>query len=580
MTITKKISYSSSAILFFMALFVGTAVWFSQKNAIIKQKDLLLSDLQKQIEIRVEAHKKILQFIFTNDRRTTGVAAYVANNAIIRNGLRKGQLDLIGGELKSICLQNDIDFIVIFDHSGVYYSSNPANITHKTAEKHFRDLPHFQTFQDDFHDEDTTKESRSVGSYEKWTISTFSDYMIDIEGLTGIVDLAVDAISGNNIYEIIGYVLVGKNISSQSGPLKDHWSMTGHFSMLTDGVTPISWVGLPGQKKDITLALDSPSTHKRGQDDLTLQFFETSYHANYFPLKNFFGEVVASVYTGESNEALNRQIDRIEQQALESIDQLRIILLLLILAAFFVSVIVMSIIGRKIAAPIVAASKAAQKIAAGDLNHSLPSSVDDETRLLNRSLNEMISSLHNLRNENERIQDVLTHEATHDTLTGVLSRGAILDVFNRELARAKREKSDVFVGLCDIDFFKRVNDNYGHQVGDDVLCGFTKSILNIIRPYDFLGRYGGEEFLIVITQSAKTAGEEFFERIRASIAKDKIITRSSEIDITVSIGVSCSNGYETADEIIAAADKALYKAKDNGRNLVVFADRIISSDAV
>ena len=411
MTITKKINYSSSAIIFVMALFVVTAVWFFQKNAIIEQKEILLDDLHKQIDMRVGAYKKILQFIFENDRRTTAVATYVAHNAIIRDGLIDGRLDLIGGELKSVCLQNDMDFIVIFEHSGNYFASGPAGITHKIAEDHFRDLPHFQTFQDDFDDEDTVEESRSVGSYEKWTRDILVDYMIDVEGATGIIDLAVDVIPGNNAHEIIGYVLVGKNISGQAGPLKDFWSMTGNFSILADGLTPISWAGLPGQKNDIALSLDSLKTRNHDRGDLTLKLFETAYHADYFPVKNFFGDVIASVYTGESDEALISQINRIEQQAVESIDKLRIILMLLILVALIVSMVIMSIIGKKIAAPIVAASNAAQKIAAGDLDHSLRESADDETGLLNKSLNRMISSLRNLRNDNKRILDDLQKES-------------------------------------------------------------------------------------------------------------------------------------------------------------------------
>jgi len=175
-----------------------------------------------------------------------------------------------------------------------------------------------------------------------------------------------------------------------------------------------------------------------------------------------------------------------------------------------------------------------------------------------------------------KAKNALTYEATHDPLTGVLNRRAILEALNRELARAKRKKLELCIGLCDVDFFKRVNDNYGHQVGDDVLCGFVKAIRGIIRPYDFLGRYGGEEFLIVITESTKTAREGLFERVRAEIAEHKIITRSDEVDITVSIGVSGSKGDETADEMLAAADEALYKAKDNGRNQVVFADQMVS----
>jgi two-component system cell cycle response regulator len=115
-----------------------------------------------------------------------------------------------------------------------------------------------------------------------------------------------------------------------------------------------------------------------------------------------------------------------------------------------------------------------------------------------------------------------------------------------------------------------VNDKYGHQVGDDALCSFIKAIQNTLRPYDLLGRYGGEELLLVMPDSTMSAEEGLYERLRAKIADNKMMTRSGGVSITVSIGITSSTGDETVEAMIAKADAALYRAKENGRNQVVF----------
>jgi diguanylate cyclase (GGDEF)-like protein/PAS domain S-box-containing protein len=166
----------------------------------------------------------------------------------------------------------------------------------------------------------------------------------------------------------------------------------------------------------------------------------------------------------------------------------------------------------------------------------------------------------------------LKHEATHDPLTGALNRRAILDILSKELIRAKRRNTKLSIGLCDIDHFKLVNDKYGHQVGDDVLCSFIKAIQNTLRPYDILGRYGGEEFLLVMPDSTMSTEEGLYERLRAKIADNKMMTRSGGVSITVSIGITSSTGDETVEAMIAKADTALYRAKENGRNQLAFTD--------
>ena len=164
----------------------------------------------------------------------------------------------------------------------------------------------------------------------------------------------------------------------------------------------------------------------------------------------------------------------------------------------------------------------------------------------------------------------LAHDATHDFLTGTLNRRAIIENLKNELARARRRHTTLSIGLCDIDHFKQVNDTYGHLVGDDVLCGFVKAIMHVLRPYDLLGRYGGEEFLIIVPDSSGSVEENIYERIRVAIADNKIKTTSGDIGITISIGVTNSRKNNTADAMLSSADTALYKAKQHGRNRVVF----------
>ena len=105
----------------------------------------------------------------------------------------------------------------------------------------------------------------------------------------------------------------------------------------------------------------------------------------------------------------------------------------------------------------------------------------------------------------------------------------------KELTRATRRNSGLSIGLCDIDHFKHINDKYGHQLGDDVLCSLVKTIQNSLRPYDLVGRYGGEEFLFVISDSTGLAEEGIYERVRAKIADHKMITRSGEISPKTSV---------------------------------------------
>ena len=171
---------------------------------------------------------------------------------------------------------------------------------------------------------------------------------------------------------------------------------------------------------------------------------------------------------------------------------------------------------------------------------------------------------------------VLAHQATYDSLTGLLNRWAILERLREELARAERDGSLLAIGMCDIDHFKLVNDTYGHQTGDDVLSGFAQILREVPRVYDSVGRMGGEEFLVIAPMKAGTGGISLFERICRRVAESEIATRSGPLSVTMSIGVACLADGNTVEAILEAADAALYLAKDQGRNRVVSATERIA----
>jgi two-component system, cell cycle response regulator len=167
-------------------------------------------------------------------------------------------------------------------------------------------------------------------------------------------------------------------------------------------------------------------------------------------------------------------------------------------------------------------------------------------------------------------REALAHQATHDSLTGMLNRRAILDCLDRELARAGRHGDTLAVGVCDIDHFKRVNDTYGHQTGDDVLCGLVQILREDLRNYDSVGRMGGEEFLLITPMKERADPMSMFDRLCMTVAESKIATRSGALSVTVSIGVTFATAGSTVDAILGVADTALYRAKAQGRNRAVY----------
>jgi two-component system, cell cycle response regulator len=169
-------------------------------------------------------------------------------------------------------------------------------------------------------------------------------------------------------------------------------------------------------------------------------------------------------------------------------------------------------------------------------------------------------------------RDELQSVAAHDSLTALWNRGAILDLLRGEISRRKRSLDALGVIMADIDHFKKINDTHGHLVGDAVLQEVARRLALSLRRYDSVGRYGGEEFLLVLPACNAPNSLTSAERLRHCIADQPVQTSAGQIPVTLSLGVaSVEQGEkETPDceAFLRRADEALYVAKDRGRNRV------------
>ena len=186
----------------------------------------------------------------------------------------------------------------------------------------------------------------------------------------------------------------------------------------------------------------------------------------------------------------------------------------------------------------------------------------EELELLSLLAHHVVSTLDNAR---------LFESATRDSLTGLLRRGVILDVLEKELRRAVRHGRSLVIGMVDLDHFKAINDSYGHLNGDAVLRSVSSKLRAGLRRTDSIGRYGGEEFLFVLPETEIEGAVGVAEKIRALVeAKGLVMDDGSRVQPTISIGLSAVGPGEmlTARELISAADRSLYAAKQAGRNRV------------
>ncbi len=174
----------------------------------------------------------------------------------------------------------------------------------------------------------------------------------------------------------------------------------------------------------------------------------------------------------------------------------------------------------------------------------------------------------------QELNEMLNVQAITDSLTGILNHGAVLKRLREEVARSLRDGKPLGVIMSDIDYFKHVNDTYGHETGDVVLVETAGRISSICRPYDVVGRYGGEEFLIVLPGTGIAETRRIAERIRKAMAAEPFHSEKADITVTMSLGVFAATAGPAMNPgmLVRMADNALYRAKNNGRNRVAVAD--------
>ncbi|MEH6448780.1 MAG: diguanylate cyclase [Oleispira sp.] len=177
-----------------------------------------------------------------------------------------------------------------------------------------------------------------------------------------------------------------------------------------------------------------------------------------------------------------------------------------------------------------------------------------------------------LQDELNQAKEAMAFQANYDELTGLMNRRAVMKAIELEIERSKRSLQPLYICMCDIDHFKKINDTHGHLVGDAVLKEIAQRFNTSLRPYDLCGRYGGEEFLIILN-SEESNVQSLFERVRQTIADKPFKHEQAAISVTISCGVtlySPPTDERNSTQLLTDADTALYEAKNTGRNRTVF----------
>jgi diguanylate cyclase (GGDEF)-like protein len=254
--------------------------------------------------------------------------------------------------------------------------------------------------------------------------------------------------------------------------------------------------------------------------------------------------------------------------------ELRNIFLALVAALVLVVTAVAFQMGRSIVLPLQRLIRAADRVAAGDLEVTLSATRNDELGHLTQVFNQMTDRLRRSHAEimaaNEAMQqqnEVLKTLSITDSLTGLYNRSKLDSILTDQLARFKRSHRPFTLLMLDVDHFKTLNDTYGHISGDEILAAVARILLQSIRSIDYAARYGGDEFIIILTETSAELAWKTAERVRSQVEALHPTVKGTEIALTVSLGIVESQPEDmTATEVFARADHALYEAKRGGRN--------------
>lgn len=187
-----------------------------------------------------------------------------------------------------------------------------------------------------------------------------------------------------------------------------------------------------------------------------------------------------------------------------------------------------------------------------------------------------------LQNELNSAKEAMSFLANYDELTELMNRRAVMKAMEQDIERSKRSLQPLYICMCDIDHFKSINDTHGHLAGDTVLKEIARRFNTSLRPYDTCGRYGGEEFLIIIN-SEESHVQDLFERVRLAIADEPFMYEETALQVTISCGVSLyspATDERNSTQLLIDADTSLYEAKNTGRNKTVFHTTLLQNEDI
>jgi len=291
------------------------------------------------------------------------------------------------------------------------------------------------------------------------------------------------------------------------------------------------------------------------------------------------GENVVGVYQRMSQLGWGVVAQINKKEIYAEIMRIRILILLICAGLLLVIGAAAYLLGLTIVRPIDRLTHGAAKVAAGDLEVKLPVISRGEIGFLTEAFNNMVARLSQdqaeLTEKNKELQ-LLT---ITDSLTGLYNRKHFMEVLAGEVARYRRNGRPFAVMMIDTDRFKKYNDTHGHQEGDALLKKIGLIFAKCMRDVDYASRYGGDEFIVLLTETDKARAVEVAERIRDLVAVEAMSRDPGRVAVTISIGVAAfpEDGH-TPETVIASADAALYHAKRNGRNRTVLASRDLRSD--
>ena len=246
---------------------------------------------------------------------------------------------------------------------------------------------------------------------------------------------------------------------------------------------------------------------------------------------------------------------------------MRYLMLLLMLAGVVHCGVLLFVLEENLLARVASLNRRIKEVTvSGDLSLRLEAGGDDELGSLASAVNAMLTGIQKAKAELLQAQESLRFHAEHDSLTGVLNRRAIRDVLRRELARCRRENQTLGVVVADVDHFKKINDHYGHGAGDAALVAVVQRISATLRSYDIVGRYGGEEFLIIAPGCDLALTQKLAERVRLAVSDEPVDLGNESTTITISLGATLGTADSDPEFLVAMADAAMYQAKRNGRN--------------